>query len=294
MIQQIKKIYLSENEEEEQEDKDDVQSNQQLGLFQSLYQKYKDYKNNDEWKIKQGLVLSIIQISSNCFTNRIIQFCQQILIELWALEKDQRVRNLLKNETLIHLSMQILQKDWQTQNNRIAGEMQQMLSRIDFLQEQIAQEANANKREIQLKEMDETTEQLDEQIENISEMGQQLKLITDFVNHIRKGLTRVERKINKMKKQLKSLSNDIKFLRGKSVEELFDIRKSKVLKEAANKNVRSIYVPLQTLEIFHKLDKVEKNEQKSILMNLDNLYDKEGEVNEFLLHDKHTVLLIHG
>ncbi|CAD8214878.1 unnamed protein product [Paramecium pentaurelia] len=134
LIKQIKKIYLSEDEEE---DKDDVESNQQ-GLFQSLNQIYKDYKNNDEWKIKQGLVITIIQISSNCFTDRIIQFCQQILIELWVLEKDQRVRNLLKNETLIHLSMQILQKDWQTQNNRIAGEMQQMLSRINLLQEQIA------------------------------------------------------------------------------------------------------------------------------------------------------------
>ncbi|CAD8113595.1 unnamed protein product [Paramecium primaurelia] len=53
LIKQIKKIYLSEDEEEEQEDKDDVESNQQ-GLFQFLNQKYKDYKNNDEWKIKQG------------------------------------------------------------------------------------------------------------------------------------------------------------------------------------------------------------------------------------------------
>ncbi|CAD8089077.1 unnamed protein product [Paramecium primaurelia] len=150
--------------------------------------------------------------------------------------------------------MQILQKDWQTKNNRIAGEMQQMLSRIDLLQEQMVQEANANKREIQLKEMDEITEQLVEYIQNISEMGQQLKLITDFVNHIRKGLTRVEGKINEMKKQVNRLSNDIKFLRGKYVEELFIIRKSKVLKEAANNNVGSIYVLLQTFEMLEKKD----------------------------------------
>ncbi|CAD8198450.1 unnamed protein product [Paramecium pentaurelia] len=294
LIQQIKKIYLSENEEEEEEDKDDEESNKKLGFFQSLNQQYKDYKNNDEWKIKQGLIFTIIQISSNCFTDTIIQFCQQALIQLWVLEKDQRVRNLLKNQDLISLQMQILKKGWQTQNDRIAGEMQQMLSKIDSLQEQITQEANVNKREQQLKEIDETTEKLDEYIKNICEMGQQLRLITDFVNHFRKGLIRVEGKINEMKKQLNSLGNDIKFLRGKSVEELFDIRKSKVLKEAANKNVRSIYVPLQTLEIFHQLDKVEKNEQKTILMNFENFSDKEGEVNEFLLDDKETVLLIHG
>ncbi|CAD8173679.1 unnamed protein product [Paramecium pentaurelia] len=275
LIRQIKKIYLWENLEEEV---NDIESNQPLELFQSLNQKYKDYKNNDQWKIKQGLVFTIIQISQNCFTETIIQFCQQALIQLWVLEKDQRVRNLLKNQNLISLQMQILQKDWKTQNDRIAGEMQQMLSRIDFLQVQISQEANMK--------------QLNNQVN--SEMGQQLKLITDFVNHIRKGLFRVEGKINEMKKQLNSLSNDIKFLMGKSVEELFDIRKSKVLKEAAQKNVRSIYVPLKTLEIFHQLEEGEKNKQKSILMNLENLYDKKGKVNEFLLDDKEEVLLIHG
>ncbi|CAD8104437.1 unnamed protein product [Paramecium primaurelia] len=274
LIKQIKKIYLQENEEEEEE------------IDNSLNQKYKDFKNNEEWKIKQGLILTIIYISSNSFTDTIYSFCQKALIQLWVLEKDQRVRGLLKNQNLISLQMQILQKDWQTQHDRIAGEMQKMLKRIDELQESISREANLNKRDIQLKEMDETTSQLDEYIHNISEMGQQLRLITDFLNHIRKGLQRVEGKINQMKEQLDNVGNDIKFLRGKSVIQLLEIRKWKVLNVAAEKNVKSIYVPLKTQE-------KDKNEV-SRLMNFDQFDDKVGEVNEFLLDKNQTVLLIHG
>ncbi|CAK73532.1 unnamed protein product, partial (macronuclear) [Paramecium tetraurelia] len=283
LIQQIKKLYCEESSEE-------FEKEEESNLLDNLVQRFQDFKNNEQWKIKQGLVFTIIQISTNCFSDSITSFCQKVLIQLWVQEKDQRIRNFLKNQQLISMQMQILQKDWSTQHDRIAKKMQEMLRRIDELQEQISHEANLNKRDLYLKELDETTEQLDQQIENISEMGQQLRLITDFVNHIRKGLIRIEGKINEMKEQLNTIGNDIKFLRGKSIEQLFEIRKWKVLKEAAYKNAKSIYVPLQTQEI--------GKEEWSILMNFENLNDPGAEVNEFLLQElpeeKKTVLLIHG
>ncbi|CAK79896.1 unnamed protein product (macronuclear) [Paramecium tetraurelia] len=281
-IQKFAKIYQLDNQDKEMDD----ELNQQQGFFETMGQKYQDFKNNDEWKIKQGLIFTIIQISSNCFSDTIIEFCQQALIQIWTLEKDQRVRNLLKNQDLIAKQVQILQKDWRTQQDRISSQMQQMLRKIDDLQEQIFHEANLTKRDQQLIELDETTQQLDEYIENISEMGQQLKLITDFVNHIRKGLNRVEAKINQMKDQLKSMSDDIKSLRGKSVQQLLEIRKWKVLKEAAQKNVKTIYVPLKSQ------DKTKRNTNN--LMNLEQFDDLSGEVNKFLLKENETVLLIHG
>ena len=60
---------------------------------------------------------------------------------------------------------------------------------------------------------------------------------------------------------------------------MLEIRKWKVLKEAASKNVKSIYIPLKTRE------KTEKGDWKSAsnLINLERLDDKDGEVNEFLL-----------
>ncbi|CAD8209585.1 unnamed protein product [Paramecium octaurelia] len=293
LIQQIKKIYLEEDSEVVDEREE---SKKQFVLLDNMVQRFNDFTNNEQWKIKQGLVFTIIQISSNCFSDSITSFCQKVLIQLWVQEKDQRVRNVLKNQHLASMQMQILQKDWSTQHDRIAKKMSGMLRRIDELQEQIFHETNLNKRDLYMKELDETTEQLDQQIENISEMGQQLKLITDFVNHIRKGLIRVEGKINEMKEQLKNIGTDIKFLRGKSVEQLFEIRKWKVLKEAAYRNAQTIYVPLQTLEIFQGQQKV--GVSSTCLMNLDDLNDRGGEVNKFLLQEspkeKKTVLLIHG
>ncbi|CAD8205757.1 unnamed protein product [Paramecium pentaurelia] len=198
LIQQNKIIYLLGKEEEE-EGEEYVESNQQLELFDKLNQKYIDFQNNDEWKIKQVLIFTIIYVSSNSFTDTIISFCQKALIQLWVVEKYQRVRNLLKNYNQINLWMQILQKDWQIQHDRVAGEMQQMLRRIDELQEQISREANLNKPDLQLKEMDETT------------------LITQT-----KRFVRVEGKINQMKEQVNSMGNDIKFMSRKSKMESFE------------------------------------------------------------------------
>ncbi|CAK83935.1 unnamed protein product (macronuclear) [Paramecium tetraurelia] len=276
LIQQIKKIYLEK--ESEKVDSGDEQT-EQFGLLDNMVQRFKDFTNNEQWKIKQGLVFTIIQISSNQFSDSMTSFCQKVIIQLWVQEKDQRVRNILKNQGLVSMQMQILQKDWQTQQDRIEGKMQEMLRRIDELQEQIFHEANLSQRDHYLKELDETTEQLDQQIQNISEMGQQLRLITDFVNHIRKGLIRVEGKINEMKEQLKSIGNDVKFLRGKS--------KMESIEKKPHQGMQNPFMYHYKLRRY--LIKVKKKEDK-----LKQIDDANGEVNEFLLEENETVLLIHG
>ncbi|CAD8117693.1 unnamed protein product [Paramecium primaurelia] len=194
------------------------------------------------------LLINKTMMNGQLNRKQLINFVNKLSFNYGSEKKIKELEIFLKNQHLISLQMQILQKDWQTLHDRIAGEMQQLLKKIDELQESITQEANLNKRELQLKEIDETTQHLDEYIQNISEMGQQLSLVTDFVNHIRKGLLRVEGKINQIKKQLNNMGNDIKFLRGKAVIQLLEIRKWKVLKEAAEKNVKSIYIPLKTQE----------------------------------------------
>ncbi|CAK80818.1 unnamed protein product (macronuclear) [Paramecium tetraurelia] len=257
-----------------------------------MKKKMQKYQKN---KLVQFKSSKTSQIMNNGKSNKVqclLQFRFLLIVfqilQLLFVRKSQSNYGFRKRikESEIFQKIKILQKDWQTQHDRIEGKMQEMLRRIDELQEQISHEANLNKRDQYLKELDETTEQLDQQIENISEMGQQLRLLTDFVNHIRKGLIRVEGKINEMKEQLKSIGNDIKFLRGKSVEQLFEIRKWKVLKEAALKNAKSIY------RYSHKGEK--KEDKLSILINLEQIDDTNGEVNEFLLEEHETVLLIHG
>ncbi|CAD8215455.1 unnamed protein product [Paramecium octaurelia] len=118
LIQQIKKISLEEDSEEVDEE---VESIEQFGFIDNLVQRSKDFTNNEQRKIKQGLAFTIIQISSNCLSESLTSFCQKVLIQLWVQEKDLRVRNILKNEKLISMQMQILSKGWQTQHNRIAG-----------------------------------------------------------------------------------------------------------------------------------------------------------------------------
>ncbi|CAD8116746.1 unnamed protein product [Paramecium primaurelia] len=200
--------------------------------------------------------------------------------------------------------------------------------------------------------------------------------VKQLINHIEKVVELLKnsqdqnQKIIQNDHQQKQNNNDEIFTTDNNLnqEEKFlkENQKQKVLKEAENKNVRSIYVPIKTLGIFHKLEKLEKKvqlndlevykeghqegheeedqegnleeykegyregheeedqegnleedeegcideelneegykeinegdekEKTSILMNFQNLYDKNGEINEFLLDGKETVLLIHG
>ncbi|CAD8083708.1 unnamed protein product [Paramecium primaurelia] len=282
LIQLISKIYLNQD----QQDFEEEPSQHKCGLFDTLKQKYKDFKNNDEWKIKQGLVLTLIQVSSNTTMDSINSYCQSTLIKLWKQEKDQRIRKQLKNQDLINMQINLFKKDWKIQEIKIAQEMQQLINKMDNLQISISHEVNPNKRDQQLQELNDTNEQLDQYIQNISEMGKQFNLTIDFINQIRKELIKVEVKIKQMKDQLNCIGNDLKFLRGKSVQQLLEIRKWKVLKEAAINNVKSLYVPLKT-------QRKGKN-KTSNLMNLEQFNDKQGEVNEFLFDEKEIVLLIHG
>ncbi|CAD8144975.1 unnamed protein product [Paramecium octaurelia] len=252
---------------------------QNNSVYQIIW--FKDFTNNEQWKIKQGLVVTIIQISSNCFSNNLVSFCKQVLIQLWVQEKDLKIRNLLKNEKWISMQMQILQKDWQTQQDRIVERMQEMLSRIDELQEQISHEANLNKRDLNLKELDETTEQLYQQIENIN---CQLILLIVSERLVQSG---GENQSNEGITQ----NHEQRYKIFESVEQIFEIRKWKVLKEAALKNAKSIYIPLITKE----REKDEKQDNTlSILINLEQINDTQGELNQFLLEGKETMLLIHG
>ncbi|CAD8208679.1 unnamed protein product [Paramecium octaurelia] len=143
LIQQIKKIYWEEGSDGFKKEKEE-----ESNLLDNLVQRFKDFTNNEQWKIKQGLVFPVIQISTNCFSDSITSFCQEVLIQLWVEEKDQRVRNVLKNQHLIRMQMQILSKDWSTQHDRIEKKMQEMSRRIDELQEQISHEAKLNQRDL--------------------------------------------------------------------------------------------------------------------------------------------------
>ncbi|CAD8089881.1 unnamed protein product [Paramecium sonneborni] len=82
-------------------------------------------------------------------------------------EEKELLQKLLEKLLISLMNMQNLKQDWKYQYDRLSCEMLQMLMRIDELQEQISHEANLNQHDLQLKELDETTQELDEYIGNI-------------------------------------------------------------------------------------------------------------------------------
>ncbi|CAD8214765.1 unnamed protein product [Paramecium pentaurelia] len=110
LVQLTEQIYLQEKVEE-----NEVKAMDQFSV---------DYQKNDEWKFKQDFVE---QLHRNNYS--ILLKNSHLIMDLRKRLKSQK---FIKNQHVISLQMQILQKDWQTQQDRIAGEMQKMLSRIDF------------------------------------------------------------------------------------------------------------------------------------------------------------------
>ncbi|CAD8129617.1 unnamed protein product [Paramecium sonneborni] len=249
---------------------------QKLFLFEKQEEEQQE-KSNEVWKMKQGLVITLIQISTDCFTDTIISFCSKTLIQFWVSEKDERVRNLLKNENLIIIQTQILKKDWQTHQSAITEEMEQMLMRIDqlpTLTNVICSSQNWIKQ---------FSNQINRQGLLMKWVNTQFEYL--FYQLYHKKLIKNRGEIKKLNDQLEST----KIERGNSIEQLLEIRKCKVLKESAYRNVKSIYVPLKT---FQKGKKEQIN-----LIKLNQSDDIQAEVMEFLLKGQtgeKTVMLIHG
>ena len=106
-------------------------------------------------------------------------------------------------------------------------------------------------------------------LENLSEIGQQLNEVIYFLNDIKDDLRIIKSKIDDIKKNVSGMSNDLKYLRGKNVFQLFEIRCQKVEYEKKKIELTSIFVDLKTKEKDLKNDTFE-NVVMTDLLTLDD------------------------
>ncbi|CAK81362.1 unnamed protein product (macronuclear) [Paramecium tetraurelia] len=96
LIQQLNTIYLEDIEVLE----DEEESDQQLGLSNNLIFKIKDVITNDQWKIKQGLVFTIIQITSSCYSRYHYFFLLESSNLIMGLRKRSKSQKSFKKLTI--------------------------------------------------------------------------------------------------------------------------------------------------------------------------------------------------
>ena len=75
-------------------------------------------------------------------------------------------------------------------------------------------------------------------------------IVISFLKDMKKQLGRMEGKLDEMKNMLGDMADDLKFLRGKTVGQLLQMRRKRILRENLRRELDSIYVEL----LLKKLD----------------------------------------
>ncbi|CAD8128507.1 unnamed protein product [Paramecium sonneborni] len=95
-------------------------------IWQDIKNAYKDIKENifdliklkPDHKVREGLVFNLIRLQNSVQEQQITSFTCKILSYIWVFEKDQRVRNLLKNKELIEFQKQLFSQTLDIQNGK--------------------------------------------------------------------------------------------------------------------------------------------------------------------------------
>ncbi|CAD8180877.1 unnamed protein product [Paramecium octaurelia] len=250
-----------------------------------------------DYKVREGFVYNLIRLQHSIQEQKVKAFCCKHLQYIWVFEKDQRVRNLLKNKELVEIQKQLFAQDIDNLSGSIKDELKQRMLKLENLQQEIKLEGNLQKREelqIQLKK---TYDELDESLDNISEMSEAMDISLVFLKDISKDVKLIKASIDNLQESINQVGDDIRKLRGKRYDELLEIRKQKILLQSKLTEVDSVYVQLTTIEYDPISGEIVNynNEAKLTKLMCAQWNAFEGEVNEFIWGDKQKdVMLLSG
>ncbi|CAK64635.1 unnamed protein product (macronuclear) [Paramecium tetraurelia] len=268
--------------------KKSTKTNQEVSIF--------DMFQNSSYKAREILVFNLIKMQSVVQEEIIQEFCENLLKQIWIIEKHPSVRSLLKNEEMIVMQKKLFSKDLQNFSNKLKTEMQNRFKQIEQLETQILLSDNQEEIKLQLQQ---EYENFEIYLDNITDMSQRLDISLMFLREISKDLKNIKSSIDKVLTSIKSVEDDIRRLRGKNFMELLSMRKQKVLKQKQENELDQIHIQVTTQD-YDPISGNKKTNSKGefITFLIKNQYDNfDGEVNEFLWSDQEKqkdVMLIKG
>ncbi|CAD8100903.1 unnamed protein product [Paramecium primaurelia] len=271
-------------------------------LQQEVIVERKFYDLSKDYIVRECFLFHMIKIQSQVPEKKILQFCQEYIQQIWLKEKDKSVRALLKNKEMVEMQKQLFSHDLKTFSASIKQEMNQRMQEMKAIESEIRFEGNLSKRDELSKKLTNQYEEFEEFLESISEMQQQLDITLIFLKELQKNMKQIKKQINYLQESINEIGNDVRKLRGKKYEELFEIRKEKVKSQAYLLELDSIYIPLNTQEInpfTGQIQKTSSGKDSSELLIEDQKENKqaerEGEVNQFIYEEANKdVMLIKG
>ncbi|CAD8125274.1 unnamed protein product [Paramecium sonneborni] len=264
-------------------------------IWLSIKDTYKATKNKlvelldfkPDYKVREGLAYNLIRLQYSIQEQQINQFSCKYVQHMWVFEKDQRVRNLLKNKELVEIQKQLFAQDFDNFSSSIKDELKERLQKLENLQQQIKLEGNQQKREQIQQQLKETYEELDTSLDNISELSEAIDISLVFLKDISRDVKQIKTQIDNLQESVNQLGEDIRKLRGKNYKELLEMRKQKLLLQSKLTEVDSVYIQLETIEYnpFTGKNILFENKLSTYLM-MNQWDDPKGEVNEFIWEEE--------
>ncbi|CAD8165613.1 unnamed protein product [Paramecium octaurelia] len=253
---------------------------------------------SNDYKIRECLAYNLIKLQYGIKEEKIIDFSSKLIQYLWVFEKDQRVRNLLKNKELIEIQKLFFSKDIKSTSEQIKQEIKLRINSIESISQELRLEGNSQIKEHLKQQLKLAYEELEQYNDNITEMSEKMDISLIFLKDISKDVKQIKSQIDNLQESLNQVGDDIRKLKGKRYDELLEIRKQKILLQSKLAEVDSVYVQVKTIEYDPVTGASIKSKDEVAITNLmcEQWNDFTGEVNEFIWDEskQNDVMLLSG
>ncbi|CAD8083964.1 unnamed protein product [Paramecium sonneborni] len=217
--------------------------------------------------------MEIVNFSSE---KTIQNYSSSLILEIWGLEKDSRVRFLLKDQEIIEIQKKIFSKDLQSMNENLKQNVQKRMKFIEELEFQVKQTEDEDIRNQKMQQIQQEYQEFQEYLANLHEMEQQLNITLYFLIDIKKDIRGLKFKLESLEQNLENIKRDVTQLKGKSFRELFEVRKQNVLQNKKKLELTKVFVPIYC----------KTKQDNQIILLLDNeKMNKKAAINLFLLKE---------
>ncbi|CAD8209130.1 unnamed protein product [Paramecium octaurelia] len=256
--------------------------------FDLIQQGINDLLSNNQWRIRQFLVYELIQMRRSCLQQNCMSLNSGLYIRFQVYETDKRIRSLFDDKS-IQLSNQLMGKYWPSQETIIQNKLKERLKDLNELAQQISIETQENFKQQLRKEYTKLEKDIQQMFDNVSQIQNTLGITIIFLQDLKQDLQRIENYIIQMQETLDQISKDIKYLKGRTIYELLELRMKKILQQRLVFNSDNVYIPIKSKE---KLSDSQYSSEKTNLFTEDIFGD--GEINEFIWKQSKDSFLIHG
>ncbi|CAD8049460.1 unnamed protein product [Paramecium sonneborni] len=246
-----------------------------------------DLLSSNKWRIREVIIYELQQMRCFSLSQQSLILSGGLLVKFQVYETDKRIKVLFENQK--GDQSVLISKFWPSQEQQIQNKIKEKLTELNDVAQLLSNENDPIKKNQIKKEYGRLEKEIQGILENVQNIGNQLGITVLFFQDLKQDLLRIENQILQLQEMMENLNKDIKYLKGRSVKDLLEIRMQRVLQQRLIHNSDNVYIQIQTKEKY-----LEENiEDSETVLFTEDLFGN-GEINEFIWKQQKDSLLIHG